>query len=90
MMQHALKLWNCLRPVDVGALIERPRAIDNRPYKIYHIIFDFCNRPFLHENGICAPAGSGAAKVGLMAGNRHQRKEKLVWCRLKLSGRRFT
>ena len=46
MMQHALKLWNCLRSMDVGALIERPRAINNRPYQFYRYIIEFCNRPF--------------------------------------------
>ena len=46
-MQHALSFWSWLRPVDVGALIERPRAIDNRPYEFYRYIFEFCNTPFL-------------------------------------------
>ena len=45
MMQHALKLWNCLLPMDVGALIERPRAIINRPYQFCRYISEFCNRP---------------------------------------------
>ena len=45
-MQHALSFWSCLCPVDVGALIERLRAIDNRHYEFYRSIFEFCNRPF--------------------------------------------
>ena len=32
LMQHALKSCNCLHLVDVGAVIDRPRAINNRPY----------------------------------------------------------
>ena len=35
MMQHALKLWIRLHPQDVGAVIDRPRAICNRPYGFY-------------------------------------------------------
>lgn len=46
-MQHALKFWNWLRLMDVGALNERLRAIDNRPYKFYRYIFEFCNTPNL-------------------------------------------
>ena len=46
-MQQPLKLWKCLYSADVGALIERPRAVDNRPYEFYRYIFDFCNSPFL-------------------------------------------
>ena len=34
-MQHALIVWSWLHPVDVGALIERPRAIDHRPYEFF-------------------------------------------------------
>ena len=45
MMQHALKLWICLHPADVGAVNDRPRAIDNRPYGFYRKITLFCNRP---------------------------------------------
>ena len=32
MLQHAFKLWECLHPADVGALTERPRATNGRPY----------------------------------------------------------
>ena len=46
-MQHALKFWNWLRLMDVGALNERLRAFDNRPYKFYRYIFEFCNTQFL-------------------------------------------
>ena len=35
---HALKLCNWLHPADVGAVIDRPRAIDNRPYEFYGLI----------------------------------------------------
>jgi hypothetical protein len=28
------KLWGCLHPADVGAHSVRPRAINDRPYKI--------------------------------------------------------
>ncbi len=45
MMQHALKLYGCLHPADVGADIIRPRATDSRPYKSFCYFFDFCNSP---------------------------------------------
>ena len=32
MLQHAFKLWECLHPADVGALTERPRTTNGRPY----------------------------------------------------------
>ena len=32
MMQHSLDLHKYLHPADVGAVTDRPRAIDNRPY----------------------------------------------------------
>ena len=31
-MQHSLYLYKYLYVLDVGAVIDRPRAIDNRPY----------------------------------------------------------
>ena len=34
-----------LHPVDVGAAIGRPRAIDRRRYEFYRKIFVFCNTP---------------------------------------------
>ena len=46
MMQHALKLCNRLHLVDVGAVIDRPRAINNRPYGFYREFFVFRNGPF--------------------------------------------
>ena len=45
-MQHTIRFWRWLRPVDVGALIERPRAIDNRPYMLDRSVFEFYNRVF--------------------------------------------
>ena len=49
MMQHALKLCNYLHLVDVGAVNDRPRAIDNRPYGCYRGFYVFCTRLF-HES----------------------------------------
>ena len=43
-LQHTLNLWRNLRPADVGAVTDRPRAIDNRPYKYYRWIRELCNR----------------------------------------------
>ena len=40
-----LKLWKYLNSAGVGALNERPRAIDNRPYEFYRYSFEFCNMP---------------------------------------------
>ena len=67
MMQYALKFWIYLHPADVGAVIDRPRAIDNRPYGFYRKMILFCNRPFLTKycgkrsileriKSLCAPA----------------------------------
>jgi len=50
-MQHALKLCNCLHLVDVGAVIDRPRAIDNRPYGFYRGFCAFYNAPLLLLRG---------------------------------------
>ena len=37
------KTMDCLHPADVGAVIDRPRATDSRPYKILTNAFVFCN-----------------------------------------------
>ena len=39
-MQHSF-LCKCLHSVDVGAVIDRPRAINNRPYEFYRSISIF-------------------------------------------------
>ena len=44
--QHALESWYCLHPADVGAVIDRPRAINNRPYEFYRGFYAFCDKPF--------------------------------------------
>ena len=49
MMQHALKLCKCLHLVDVGAVIDRPRAINNRPYGFYRGFFVFRNAPYAFD-----------------------------------------
>ena len=52
MMQHALKLWICLHPADVGAVIDRLRAIDNRPYGFCRKNSLFCDRLLCLNTGI--------------------------------------
>ena len=47
MMQHSLPLWNWLHPLDVRAVIDRPRAISNCPYKFYCRKYVFCNTPIV-------------------------------------------
>ena len=39
MMQQALKRLKCLHPADVGAVIDRPRATNGRPYGFDRYIF---------------------------------------------------
>ena len=46
MMQHSFFLCKCLHPADVGAVSDRPRAINNRPYEFYCRFCVFCNTPF--------------------------------------------
>ena len=53
MMQHALKLCNCLHLVDVGAVIDRPRAIDNRPYGFYRKVSCFATDLFYGQIVVC-------------------------------------
>ena len=45
MMQHSFFLCKCLHPADVGAVSDRPRAINNRPYEFYCRFCVFCNTP---------------------------------------------
>ena len=44
-LQHALKLCIYLYSENVGAVIGRPRAIENRPYGFYRRICEFCTCP---------------------------------------------
>ena len=46
MMQHSFFLCKYLHPADVGAVSDRPRAINNRPYEFYCRFCVFCNTPF--------------------------------------------
>ena len=46
MMQHSFFLCKCLHPADVGAVRDRPRAINNRPYEFYCRFCVFCNTHF--------------------------------------------
>ena len=59
MMQHALKLWIYLHPQDVGAVIDRPWAIDNRTYRFLRIFSLFCNRPFSCAEKLSYPCVKG-------------------------------
>ena len=64
-MQHALSFWSWLRPVDVGALIERPRAIDNRPYRLLFLnIHNRQNIPIHLEADIKSREGQTVDAVG--------------------------
>ena len=40
----------CLHPADVGAIIDRPRATNSRPYGFYRTFFAFCNMPCLFSH----------------------------------------
>ena len=46
MMQHSFFLCKCLHPADVGAVSDRPRAINNRPKELNCRFCVFCNTPF--------------------------------------------
>ena len=50
LLQHSLILCTFLHPADVGALVERPRAIDNRPYGFYRRFCVFCNTFFARKD----------------------------------------
>ena len=42
-MQHSFAFLNRLHPKNVGAVIDRPRAIGKRPYGFYCRKYVFCN-----------------------------------------------
>ena len=48
MMQHSFFLCKCLHPADVGAVSDRPRAINNRPYEFYCRFCVFYNTPIFY------------------------------------------
>ena len=66
MMQQTLKLCNFLHPADVGAVIDRPRATNSRPYGFYRTFFVFCNRPVSDSDGF--DLRPQAAKIRKKAG----------------------
>jgi len=41
-----------LRSVDVGAVIDRPRANTVRPYERILLFFVFCNKPFSYNQSV--------------------------------------
>ena len=47
MVQHSLIICKCLYFAGVGAVIDRPQAITNRPYESYYRLCVFCNTLYL-------------------------------------------
>ena len=53
----------CPYSVDVGAVTDRPRAIDSRPYECYRKYCVFCNAPLeCAHNRICGGRAEGAGE----------------------------
>ena len=80
MMQHSLLLWNCLHPRDVGAAIDRLRAISNRPYEFHCRKYVFSNTHFLlYKKTPSMAGGSKSFRHALSAvgkdGGRETRRE---------------